>query len=337
MWIDDGEKYALVGLEVKLKGAPPPEQIAPNLQVLTETTFDVPPEWREWLGSIRADQIQDYNLFLVSKLESPPPVDLKDENQLLEQRVLWFYTGLLLSAMFSSSHEPVVLVGERKDDEICVQQQADLDRPLSQIFRPYPSLVAADILLAARLALHLDSMQPDTEAVNFLRLLKTIEIYAKTRTIKDIFDRIHQYCRCIEGLILPAIGKTNRQFKSRTELFIGPEHHNLMGELYKIRSKVEHLNENRYLEPFDREVRLGLVAKEAIVEYITRSALVRIICNEALWPHFENTAALNEFWSLSLDDQRNVWGDPIDPLEALAEFDPEYLHDGHLGYDLASF
>ena len=87
----------------------------------------------------------------------------------------------------------------------------------------------------------------------------------------------------------------------------------------------------RYLETFDREVRLDLVAKEAIVEYIIRSALARIICNDALWPHFGNTAALNVFWSLSLDEQRDIWGDPIDPLEALAEFDPKYLHNGRLG------
>ena len=331
MWIDDGEKYALVGLEVKFEGAPPPEQIAPNLQVLTETTFEVPPEWREWLGSIRADQVQDSNLLLVSKLESPPPVDLEDENQLLQQRVLRFYTGLLLSAMFSPSHEPVMLAGERKDGAICVRQQADLDCPSPQNFRPHPPLVAADIQLAARLAHQLDSMRPDTETVNLLHLLGMIDIYVETRTIAELLDRIHQYCRCIEGLIRPAIGKTKRQFKSRTQLFIGPNHHDLMGELYDIRSNVVHLHENRYLETIDRKVQLDLVAKEAIAEYIARSALARIICNEALWPHFGNTAALDEFWSLSLDKQRSVWGDPIDPLEALAEFNPEYLHDGHLG------
>ena len=68
MWIADGEKFALVGLLVKLQGTPPSEQIAPNLWVLNATTFDVPTEWREWLGSIRADEVAGSNLFLVSKL-----------------------------------------------------------------------------------------------------------------------------------------------------------------------------------------------------------------------------------------------------------------------------
>ena len=109
MWIADGEKYALVGLQVKLEGKPPPEQIAPNLWVLTATTFDVPSEWREWLGSIRSDEVAGSNLFLVSKLESTTPGVLDGESQSLQQRVGHFYVGLLLSAMFSSSHKPVML------------------------------------------------------------------------------------------------------------------------------------------------------------------------------------------------------------------------------------
>lgn len=331
MWIADGEKYALVGLQVKLKGKPPPERIAPSLWVLTDTTFDVPPEWREWLGSIRADQVEGSNLFLVSKLESTTPSVLDGENQSLQQRVKNFYVGLLLSAMFSPAHEPVMLTGARQDSAVGVRQQTALDRPSPQIFRPYPPVVADDIQLAAQLAQQLEAMSPDTESAQLLRLLRTMNIYVKTRAIPELIDRIHQYCRCIDGLILPAIGKTKRQFKSRTQLFIGPTHHDMMGELYDIRSNVEHLHENRYLETFDREVRLDLVVKEAIVEYIARSALARIIGNDALRAYFGNTAALEAFWSLSPVEQSNIWGDPIDPRKPLAEFNPEYLHDGHLG------
>ena len=331
MWIADGEKFALVGLLVKLQGTPPPEQIAPNLWVLNTTTFDVPTEWREWLGSIRADEVAGSNLFLVSKLESTTPGVLDGESQSLQQRVQHFYVGLLLSAMFSPSHKPVMLTGARQDGAIGVRQQTDLDLPAPQVFRPYPPVVTGDIQLAAQLAQQLDAMRPDTAPVQLLRLLRTLHIYVETRVTGELLDRIHQYCRCIDGLILPAIGKTKRQFKSRTELFIGPAYHDLMGALYDIRSDVEHLHENRYLETFDRDVRLNLVKKEAIVEYIARTALVRIISQDALWPHFGSTAALETFWALSPDQRRKIWGNPIDPMVPLANFDPKYLHDGRLG------
>ena len=282
MWIADGEKYALVGLEVKLEGTPPPEQIAPNLWILTATTFDVPSEWREWLGSIRADEIAGSNLFLVSKLASATPDILDGENRSLQQRVWYFYVGLLLSVMFSPSHKPVMLTGARRDGVIGVRQQRDLELPAPQVLPRYPPIVADDIVLAAQLGQKLDAMQPVSVPDGLWRFSHALHIYVETRAVGDLLDRIHQYCRCIEGLILPSAGNTKKQFKSRTELFIGPTHHDLMGALYDIRSDVEHLHENRYLETFDRGVRLNLVKKEAIVEYVARAALVRIISQDAL-------------------------------------------------------
>ena len=142
MWIADGEKYALVGLDVKLEGTPPPEQIAPDLWALTTTAFDVPSHWREWLGSIRADQVAGSNLFLVSKLASDTPGVLDGENQLLQRRVQHFYVGLLLSVMFSPSHKPVGQTGARLDGVTDIRQQMDLELPASQVFRPYPPVVA---------------------------------------------------------------------------------------------------------------------------------------------------------------------------------------------------
>lgn len=114
----------------------------------------------------------------------------------------------------------------------------------------------------------------------------------EARTTGDILERIHQDSRCIDGLILPKPGKTTQQFKSRSELFIGPGHHDTMGEIYDVRSAVEHLHENRYLETFDRQLRLELLKKEAIIEYIARTALAQIVVNSSLWPHFSNTPAL---------------------------------------------
>jgi hypothetical protein len=132
-------------------------------------------------------------------------------------------------------------------------------------------------------------------------------------------------------LILPDAGKTKQQFKSRTELFIGPHHHDMMGEIYDVLSAVEHLPENRYLEGFDRQMRLDLLKKEAVTDHIARTALTRIIGNSSLWPHFANTTSLRAFWALPETDRRRIWGAPINPLDALAEFDPKHIHDGLLG------
>jgi hypothetical protein len=330
-WIVDGEKYALVGLTVKFEGTLPPGNPAVNLSVLAGTTFEVPANWREWLGSIRAGEVEDCNLFLLSKQASAAPGVLDAENQKLQQRVWSFYVGLLLASPFAPAHKPVMLTGVRRDGEIDLRQQQDFESPIPCVFRPYPPVVPDDIRLAARLGENLETIVTAPIAGGHWRLFRTLHVYTEARTISEIVDRIHQYCRCIDGLILPAAGRTKQQFKSRTELFIGPGHHDLMGELYDVRSAVEHLHENRYLEYFDRAIRLELARKEAIAEYIARTALARVIGDDALWSHFGNTPALEKFWALSLPERKKIWGDAIDPLAAVADFDPQYIHDGLLG------
>jgi hypothetical protein len=330
-WIEDAEKYALVGLTGKFEGSLPPGKITTNLSVLAGTKFSVPANWRQWLGSIRAGEVEECNLFLLSKLASAAPGVLDAENQKLQQRVWNFYVGLLLAGRFAPAHKPVMLTGARRDGQIDLRQQQDFDSPIPCLFRPYPPVVSDDIRLAARLGENLETIATTPIAGGHWRLFRTLSVYTEARTTSQAVDRIHQYCRCIDGLILPAAGKTKQQFKSRTELFIGPGHRDLMGELYDVRSAVEHLYENRYLEYFDRPIRLELARKEAIAEYMARAALARVIGNNALCPHFGNTPALEKFWALSPDERKTIWGNPINPLDAAANFDPTYIHDGLLG------
>ena len=331
MWIEDDEKYALVGLNVNIDEHIPSGEIAPNFSVLTDTTFNVPPHWQEWLGSIRARQIENFNLFLLTKLASLTPDVLDAENQTLQERVSNFYVGLLLASTFAPADRPVMLTGSRRDGEIDVRQQRDFDSPIPCLFRRYPPVMPEEIRLAAQLADKLDALAVTPLPGRHWRLSRTLHIYTGARTNGDILDRLHQYCRCIDGLILPNAGKTKRQFKSRTELFIGPHHHDMMGELYDIRSAVEHVHENRYLEPFDRATRLDLLKKEAIIEHIARTALARIVADDTLRSHFANTSTLAKFWKLTVVERQRIWDDPINPLDAIADFNPEYIHDGHLG------
>jgi hypothetical protein len=104
----------------------------------------------------------------------------------------------------------------------------------------------------------------------------------------------------------------------------------MMGELYDVRSASEHLREDENLQKFNRAVRLDLIKKDAIIEYISRSAIARVIGNPELWRQFSNTEVLTNFWALPPDDQRRMWGPPIDPLEAIEEFDERFISDAEL-------
>jgi hypothetical protein len=226
-WISDGEKFALVGMNVKVEV--PQGEVAPGLSVLANAKFDVPAHWLEWLGSIRIEQVQHCNLFLLSKLSSSTPDVLDEENKKLQQRVTHFYVGLLLSSRFAPAHRPVILTGSRRDGEVGIRQHHDLEAPVSCTFRGYPAILPSKIKAAARLAEHIDALTVAPLDGGHWRLFRVLHLYTETRTKGDFLERVHQYSRCIDGLILPDIGKTAQQFKSRTELFIGPRQHAFRG------------------------------------------------------------------------------------------------------------
>ncbi len=140
-------------------------------------------------------------------------------------RLAWnFYVGLLLASTFAPAHRPVMLTGVRRNGEIDIRQQQDLDAPVPCIFRPYPPVLPSHIQVAAQLGEKLGALAMAPLPAGHWRLFRSLHVYTEARTTGDILDRLHQYSRCIDGLILPDAGRTRQQFRSRTELFIGPRH-----------------------------------------------------------------------------------------------------------------
>jgi len=331
-WINNGEKYALLGLSVKVMDANIARlNLGPDFQVIEDADFVIPSEWREWLGSIRIEEIEACDLFIAAKMTSATPDVLDGENIQLNGRVWGFYRGLLLSSTFATAHKPVILTGSCRDGEVGLRQIQDFDVLVPNDFRPYPDVSPQSFEQAALIAAHLERLSATRQGSNRWRLNRVLHLYVQARTEQDILHRIHQYTRCIDGFVTTGPGQGRKDFRSRTELFIGPGHHDLMGEIYDVRSSVEHLHEDRYLDPLSRATQIDLTKKEAIVEHIARTTLARIILNDALWPHFTNKAALAAFWALPATERKAIWGAPVDPMDSLAEFDERYLPEVQLG------
>jgi hypothetical protein len=330
-WIEDGEKYAVIALAVKLDDPVPLQQMTPHHWAFADERFDMPPHWREWLGTIRTQEVEGSNLFLLGKTRSQAPEIDDAESAEVKRHAGHFYAGLLLTSPFAPAHRPVMLVGYRHNGEINVRSQDDYEPTIPSTVRHYPPVRLAELQLAAKLAEQIAALEIAPLNGGHWRLFRVFHLYLEARAIRDNMDRLHQYCRCIDGLIVSKQGEAKKQFKSRTELFIGPRNHTLMGDTYDVRSDVEHLHENKHLEVFDRSARLELVKKLEMMEYIVRSALARILLDSKLWPHFANTTALQAFWALGESERCKLWGNIINPTDALADFDPRYISDGDLG------
>jgi hypothetical protein len=136
-WIADGEKYALLGLSVKITDPSIARlDLSPHFQIIGGSDFRIPNEWREWLGSIRVEEVEACDLFIAAKLKSAAPDVLDGENILLTNRLWAFYRGLLLSSTFATAEKPVILTGSCRDGEIGFRQQQDIDAPVPNDFRP---------------------------------------------------------------------------------------------------------------------------------------------------------------------------------------------------------
>ncbi len=310
-WVSENELYALIGLAVNLEDTSP-GQTAPDLWAFTDNEFEIPSHWKEWLGRFRVEDVEGSNLFLVCKIEKPQGT-YDRSFRLAQRRVMNFYSGLLLSSKFSPAEQPFLFAGERTNGEVLINRWEEIRQPVECYPSPYPEIPKGSINQAANIAQNLNEIwtgEPPTRDI--LRLARVATIYSNARCMDDPLDRIHQYVRCLEGFIVPKIGNTKKDFMKRTGLFIGEGHTQRMGEIYYIRSKVEHLKEVQFLEVSNLEIKPEVLEKEVVIEKAARETLEHIICRKGLWKHFGNEEALECFWRLPDDERKDIWGQPAD-------------------------
>ncbi len=138
-----------------------------------------------------------------------------------------------------------------------------------------------------------------------------------------VYEKIRNYVRTIEAFILPDTGKTTKQFKSRTEIFIGTGQHEIITELYEVRSAIEHLhdplvklNGESNKQKFTELLKLGITA-----EYMERNCIVRFIENHHLWDYFSSDEKIIQFWEMENAKKKELWGEPIELKKIEESFD----------------
>jgi hypothetical protein len=67
------------------------------LVVANNTRFEYPSHWKEWLGTTRTEEVEESNLFLLSKIKSERPGVLDAENQMLQHRVSGLMPTILMT------------------------------------------------------------------------------------------------------------------------------------------------------------------------------------------------------------------------------------------------
>lgn len=286
------------------------------------------PHWREWIGTIRAEQLEEADLYVGSKMASKTPDILDAENQELQQRTLCLYWAVHLTGFVRAHNRPFNFTGTMRDTGLNVRSIGEMGSP---------KFVEGTPLLSSRI--DVQRLNEAAELASNIRQLYEVKGYPRFKRVFNAFTssinegfadvRLHQFVRCVEGFILPEIGKTKKHFKQRSELFLGTEHTALLEELFDLRSQAEHLHDVLDFFPVSsRKTKYLLLFQRAFeAEAIARYCISRFVSKPDLWPYFQNDDTLREFWQLEPKVRGQLWGEPMAMQAISSQFESSHIAD----------
>ena len=129
-------------------------------------------------------------------------------------------------------------------------------------------------------------------------------------------QRLHGFVRAVEAVTKSPQGEGKRKFVHRGSVFAGrrDKDRELLDELYRLRSAVEHLNDSiSVLGAYDVLYRNQIELHRAVQsEVLARSVYVRILASDETTTLFSDDAWLDQFWAMRDDQTAAFWGSPVD-------------------------
>ena len=315
-----GHKYSFIALVNAgvAKELRDPIDLGDGLWALFEAPFELDEAWSKWLGSIQSDQLRGCTLVLLAHQTTGTPAILDKENEDLTQRVLSLFYALFLIEVFHQEGG-LILTGANQDGNINVRQAT----PLADHYRPARVKTArldrVHLLRSASLASGMRAVH--TSGGQHGRLRRGFDAFA--RGIQEYYgaERLHQFVRAVEAVILPATGRSRRQFVDRCQLFAGTSQNGvaLLGELYDLRSQAEHLNpldQALGAYPLNEHERIALL-RAYQAQLLASHVYQRVYSDQGLQRLLATDNDIAAFWATRRAQQVQAWSAPVD-LDALA-------------------
>lgn len=267
--------------------------------------------WERWLGELSFQSLRD-SLVLTVTCPQPERGHVVDEG--LKRKLDCLTFGILLQGV-PRYRESFLISGANESGEADARQFSR-----ARVF--YPSwklrrLVVgrAELDRAVRLAASLESINREGE--DWRRLRRAVDSLMKGSTEPKLQDdRLHQFVRCMEGLILPDQGSTRSQFVHRAQTFAlaNDAATVALGQIYDVRSKVEHLHHPLSLIPGNalKEKEDPLYRRVRQADALARFAVRHVLESDALIEAFKSDENIDAFWHQPDGERVARWGDRLD-------------------------
>lgn len=332
--IEPGHKFALLALPIRnLAASLGATRLTGGLELIRQSPLAMPEQWRRWIGELGEKAVSGTAAYLLLSRPSVRPDVLDGENQALMQAVCYFWDSLLMVET-PCCGEPQLLSGANVNGEIKVRSLRKLCTPVRHAYSQATrlrQLAPPDFAQASTVYKKLHTLAGSSAHQRFQRALSAFfEGIHESRHDR----RLHQFCRCIDGIICSRKGKGLADFQNRTALFIGVGHENVTGEIYQMRGAVEHLRPatTEAVGCNDEVSKRRRVIERAVqAEIIARHCVIRIMSSDNLLDRYKTDDEIDTLWSLAQPEQKTVWGDALDfNADVSGAFDPALVDDRDL-------
>jgi len=307
--ITRGDKFAAITLYHTTANLKASVDVSDRLSFHPHLPFDISPNWEKWLGTLRSKEVLEANLILLATLPSSNPTVLDSENQKLEQTVTTLFFALLVLGVpsYSSINR---ITGAHSDGSPEVRQVSRISDYYVCAGNTPLEVLETEARQAKNIFDCLKLIHADPK--KFVRLKRGFNAFLKAIEERQAYDRIHQFVRSLEVLIMAEPGKSKAQFRHRCQTFAVSSSHpvnEILDNFYEMRSRVEHLGDLDDVFPGLNESERDKLAHYRVrqVEAMARHVYLQILTNSSLREHYATRETLINFWKLKDDKRIRLW------------------------------
>jgi hypothetical protein len=313
--LNEGEKFAFLLLSNVYVDFPDglPARLSDGTWVFDKYPTSADTYWEKLLGTLRFQEIQEANLVL-ARSRTADPHQLTIDDYKLGQSLADVHAFLQLGGVVEHKAASLV-VGSMTSGAAFVRQVSGIEK--YRTTRGYSREPVTSTRLEQAVCLASVYGNLFARPGSSVRFRRGLNILLDGLRQENGQERLHQFVRALEALVLPEVGNTKRHFVHRCQTFAvaSPHSNNALGEAFDLRSDAEHVHEwNRSMRAASPEDAENIALwRTRQMERLACFAYSRVLTTPSIFRHFADDTTLADFWHTHDDATRvRLWGSRLD-------------------------